>query len=97
MRSAAARRGATGLRATRPSWPGASGVIEERGPRRIAWADIVVDALFGAGLARPLDGAAAAVVARQRSRKPVLAVDVPSGLDGTTGQAAGPVVQATAP
>lgn len=56
---------------------------------------LVIDALFGAGLSRPLDGAAAAAVtAVNRSGVPVLAVDVPSGLDGTTGAAAGPVVSA---
>ncbi len=62
----------------------------------IAGADVIIDALFGAGLSRPLDGVAAEVVAAiNASAKPVVAVDVPSGLDGTTGNAAGPVVQAT--
>lgn len=56
---------------------------------------LVIDALFGAGLTRPLEGAAAGLVtAVNRSGVPVLAVDVPSGLDGTTGTAAGPVVAA---
>lgn len=51
-------------------------------------ADLVVDALFGAGLTRPLpDEAADALAAGRR----VLAVDVPSGLDGGTGQALGRV------
>lgn len=62
-------------------------------------ADVVVDALFGAGLSRPLQGEAAAAVeavngARRDGGSSVLAVDVPSGLDGSTGWAAGPVVQA---
>ena len=58
-------------------------------------ADLIVDALFGAGLARPLDGeAAAAVEAMNATGKPIVAVDVPSGLDGTTGTFAGPVVHA---
>lgn len=58
-------------------------------------AQLIVDALFGAGLTRPLDGAAAmAVEAMNASGCPILAVDVPSGLDGTTGAATGPVVQA---
>ena len=62
----------------------------------LAGTDVIVDALFGAGLSRPLDGVAAEVVAAiNASGKPVLAVDVPSGLDGTTGCADGPVVQAT--
>lgn len=58
--------------------------------------DVIVDALFGAGLTRALDAdAAAAVSAINASGTPVLAVDVPSGLDGTTGEAAGPAVQAS--
>ena len=45
-------------------------------------AELIVDALFGAGLSRPLEGTAVAVVtAVNASGVPVLAVDVPSGLD----------------
>ena len=52
--------------------------------------DLIIDALFGAGLSRPLQGAAAEVVAAINAcGKTVLAVDVPSGLDGSTGSAAG--------
>lgn len=62
----------------------------------VSQADLIVDALFGAGLTRPLsDAAAHAVNAANRSGLPILAVDVPSGLDGTTGQASGPVIEAT--
>lgn len=61
---------------------------------------LIIDALFGAGLSRALDGPAAALVAAiNRCREQgasVLAVDVPSGLDGTTGIATGPVVEASA-
>jgi hydroxyethylthiazole kinase-like uncharacterized protein yjeF len=65
-------------------------------PAAIDGADVVVDAMFGAGLTRPLSGVAAEVVeALNASAVPVLAVDVPSGLDGSTGQALGPVVEAT--
>lgn len=46
-------------------------------------ADAVVDALFGAGLARPLEGVAKDVVAAlNKSNIPVVAIDVPSGLHG---------------
>ncbi|MFA5952695.1 MAG: NAD(P)H-hydrate dehydratase [Hyphomicrobium sp.] len=56
---------------------------------------LIVDAMFGAGLARPLDGLAAEVVqAVNASAVPVLAVDVPSGLDGSTGTARGPAIAA---
>lgn len=71
--------------------------IESAGARLVlAGVDLVIDALFGAGLARPLSGEAAKIVAALgASGLPVLAVDVPSGLDGTSGQAAGPVVKAS--
>ncbi|MQX36081.1 NAD(P)H-hydrate dehydratase [Roseospira navarrensis] len=51
-------------------------------------ADLVVDALFGAGLSRPVDGVAGSVLSALAARPapPVVAVDVPSGLDGDTGQ-----------
>ena len=49
-------------------------------------ADLAVDALFGAGLARPLDGAAAELVGRLAAAGcPVVAVDMPSGVHGDTG------------
>ncbi|GGF56136.1 bifunctional NAD(P)H-hydrate repair enzyme [Azorhizobium oxalatiphilum] len=58
-------------------------------------ADLIVDALFGAGLTRDLDGVARAVVARMAaSGKPVIAVDLPSGVDGATGAVRGVAAQA---
>lgn len=65
-------------------------------PPLLAWADVIVDALFGAGLSRPIEGLAADIVcAINASRKPVIAVDVPSGLDGTSGATNGPAIQAS--
>lgn len=56
---------------------------------------LVVDALFGIGLTRPLEGEHAELVARINTFSgPVLALDVPSGLDADTGSAQGPVVRA---
>jgi NAD(P)H-hydrate epimerase len=56
----------------------------------------IVDALFGTGLTRPLgppfDEVASAVNA---SGRPVLAVDIPSGLDCDTGEPLGPTIRAT--
>ena len=60
-------------------------------------ADIVVDALFGTGLARELSGpAAAAVCAMNASPAPVLALDVPSGIHADTGRVLGCAVRAAA-
>jgi ADP-dependent NAD(P)H-hydrate dehydratase / NAD(P)H-hydrate epimerase len=63
-------------------------------------ADLVIDALFGAGLARDLKGEAKTCVERinqfGRSGRPILAVDLPSGVDGESGAERGAAVQATA-
>jgi hydroxyethylthiazole kinase-like uncharacterized protein yjeF len=63
-------------------------------------ADLVIDALFGAGLARDLTGEARACVERINlfagSGRPVLAVDLPSGIDGETGAERGVAVRASA-
>jgi NAD(P)H-hydrate epimerase len=53
---------------------------------------LVVDALFGAGLSRALDGVAADILQRVHARNlPIVAVDVPSGVWGDTGEAGGAV------
>ncbi len=52
---------------------------------------LIVDGLFGIGLARPLEGRARELVlAVNGSGRPVLALDVPSGLDADTGAPVGP-------
>lgn len=59
--------------------------------------DVAVDALFGSGLSRPLQGPVAALVeALNGSGRPLLALDVPSGLDADHGVPTGPVVHADA-
>jgi ADP-dependent NAD(P)H-hydrate dehydratase / NAD(P)H-hydrate epimerase len=55
-------------------------------PEQANRADVVVDAVFGAGLTRPVDGLAAETL---KAARRVVAVDVPSGLDGATGQPLG--------
>jgi hydroxyethylthiazole kinase-like uncharacterized protein yjeF len=62
-------------------------------------ADLVIDALFGAGLARNLDGEAKRAVQHvddwgRSTGRPIIAIDVPSGLDGTTGQIRGACLHA---
>ncbi|GAB2903248.1 bifunctional ADP-dependent NAD(P)H-hydrate dehydratase/NAD(P)H-hydrate epimerase [Uliginosibacterium flavum] len=59
------------------------------------WA-LVVDALFGIGLTRPIDGLHADWIARLNALScPRLALDIPSGLNADTGALIGPCVQAT--
>jgi NAD(P)H-hydrate epimerase len=54
---------------------------------------LVVDAVFGTGLSRPVSGPAAAALERLRGAR-VVAVDLPSGIDSDTGQILGQAVQA---
>jgi NAD(P)H-hydrate epimerase len=57
--------------------------------------DLIVDALLGTGLARPIEGELAEVVlAINASGVPVLAIDIPSGLNADTGSAPGPAIVA---
>src|ERR1700761_3048074 len=65
-----------------------SGSIEGLSPDVLEDASLVVDALFGAGLSRPLSGAVAQIAALlNASPFPVVAVDVPSGVAGDSGKA----------
>ena len=72
-------------------WTGPiDGLGEALGAGALEGAALVVDALFGAGLGRPIEGAAAAVIAALEARRlPVVAVDVPSGVDGASGEISG--------
>lgn len=61
-------------------------------PAALEGAGLVIDALFGAGLTRPLEESVAVVLAQAaRQGVPIVAVDVPSGLHGDTAQAMGAV------
>jgi len=63
---------------------------------RFRAADLIVDALFGTGLTRELNVRLCEVVYASRSaQRPVLAVDIPSGLDANTGEVFGEAVCAT--
>ncbi len=71
------------------------GGAEPLGPGIVARAGVIVDAIFGAGLTRPLEGVAAETIeAMNAGRATVVAVDVPSGIDGTSGAVRGVAVKA---
>ena len=58
-------------------------------------ADIIVDALFGAGLDRPVEGLARAMIEAMNAQSaPVVSVDLPSGINGTSGAIMGVAVKA---
>jgi hydroxyethylthiazole kinase-like uncharacterized protein yjeF len=69
------------------------GPIAPFAPEHAARAGLIIDAVFGAGLARPVDGLVAETLAAARA--PILAVDVPSGINGETGAVWGYAPQAT--
>ena len=71
-----------------------TGPVETARPQALDGAGLAVDALFGAGLARDLDGIAAEIVSALAGRVAAgttvsVAVDVPSGIDGDTGRVRG--------
>jgi hydroxyethylthiazole kinase-like uncharacterized protein yjeF len=71
------------------------GEIEPLSADAVRDCGVVVDAIFGAGLSKPIEGPAADTVdAVNRSGVPVVAVDVPSGVDGSTGAVRGAAVRA---
>jgi NAD(P)H-hydrate epimerase len=66
--------------------------VPERAPET---ADLIVDALFGSGFRGRLEGAAEALVARANGlAAPIVALDVPSGVDGASGRVDGIAIQA---
>jgi NAD(P)H-hydrate epimerase len=69
-----------------------TGAVEAITPAVLDGAELVVDALFGAGLSRALEGPAADILAAaSRSGVPIVAIDVPSGVMGDTGAVLGAV------
>jgi len=59
-------------------------------PESLDGAGLVIDAMFGAGLSRPIGGTALALVEALKARRiPICAIDVPSGVDGASGMVRG--------
>ncbi|MFN7398270.1 MAG: NAD(P)H-hydrate dehydratase [Sandaracinobacter sp.] len=76
------------------AWTGPVGPADTMGGD---WAsfDLIIDALFGIGLARPLGGEAAQMVAAANaSGVPILAVDIASGVEADSGAVPGPAIRA---
>jgi ADP-dependent NAD(P)H-hydrate dehydratase / NAD(P)H-hydrate epimerase len=69
-----------------------SGAIERLSPDALGDATLVVDAIFGAGLVRPLDGMVKATLeAADRQKLIIVAIDIPSGIMGDSGASVGAV------
>ena len=69
---------------------------DSRGRQMLCRSDLIIDAIFGIGLSRPVEGFYRQVIeAVNGFGRPVLSVDVPSGLDATSGNVMGACVKAT--
>lgn len=74
-----------------PVRPGAAGIKE-----LLAGADLVIDALIGYSLrGAPAEPVATLIRAANASGRPMLALDLPSGLGGDSGEALDPTIRAT--
>jgi ADP-dependent NAD(P)H-hydrate dehydratase / NAD(P)H-hydrate epimerase len=72
-----------------------TGPIEQAELSGFAEADAIIDALFGAGLDRAIEGSARSLIEGMNAqRAPVIAVDLPSGINGTSGAMMGSAVKA---
>jgi NAD(P)H-hydrate epimerase len=61
----------------------------------LSGADLIIDAIFGTGMKGAVSGVPAKIIQKiNSSGKPVVSIDIPSGLETDTGQAEGAVVQA---
>lgn len=73
-----------------------TGLIEPASPQGLANADLIIDALFGAGLDRDVEGLSKLMIeAMNAINIPIIAVDLPSGVNGTSGAVMGIAVKAT--
>ncbi|MBI3622153.1 MAG: NAD(P)H-hydrate dehydratase [Nitrospirae bacterium] len=80
------------------SWPGSCGSTPaiDAFRKAAAGADLIVDALLGTGLTKPVEGIYSDIItAINQTGRPVLAVDLPSGINADTGGVMGAAVKAT--
>ncbi|HZL40206.1 MAG TPA: NAD(P)H-hydrate dehydratase [Pseudolabrys sp.] len=72
-----------------------NGPVEVASPAALTDCDLIIDALFGAGLDRDVDGLPRAMIeAMNATAAPIIAIDLPSGVNGTTGAVMGVAVNA---
>ena len=72
------------------------GPVDAAAPEQLSGGGLIVEALFGAGLDREVTGPARAMIeAMNAAGGPVIAVDLPSGINGTTGAVMGVAVKAS--
>jgi ADP-dependent NAD(P)H-hydrate dehydratase / NAD(P)H-hydrate epimerase len=89
------KRGDSDGERAREAWTRNGGLIQSLQAFAPEQADVWVDCLFGIGLRRPLEGTYAVLIETlNHSRTPVLAADVPSGIDIDTGSVRGVAVRA---
>lgn len=73
-----------------------TGPVEPLSPAIVQGAELIIDALYGAGLSRPISGIASEIINTvARLKIPVVAIDLPSGIFGDTGAAGKAVAPAT--
>jgi hydroxyethylthiazole kinase-like uncharacterized protein yjeF len=81
--------------AARDAWQKAGGTVQPLAVAPLQACDVIVDAMFGTGLERPLEGAwRAAIEAMNACGRPIFAIDIPSGLHADSGRVLGTAVHA---
>jgi hydroxyethylthiazole kinase-like uncharacterized protein yjeF len=73
-----------------------TGPVDEASPAKLAGCDLIIDALFGAGLDHDVEGLPRTMIGAMNGEGvPIIAVDLPSGINGTSGAIMGAAVNAT--
>jgi len=77
------------------AWDKTGGTVQTFSVEQLQACDVIVDALFGTGLERPLEGEwRAAIEAMNASGRPIFAIDIPSGLHADSGRVLGAAARA---